>query len=268
MNLSKGLCAEVADLWSDDPAVRLSAVKSLYRQVSDMVDIRCAQPALTLCLRDPDPEVRQAALSTVEYRAELGADIGMAVPMLASLLDDPSEEIRESAWRTLCFADGRLNGILNIVEQGHPDFVFGRSTRTTALPAAGAPLGPEVNPLTDAWGTEPYDTVQARELFGKLISGAELDRHVTDALCREDDFNAIRAAAYLLETFGIAHVWPGDVRNLRIYLERAVGLLQKMIDRSGSDLDREFLERWNHSREISVSVERQIDCLTRRIEKL
>ncbi len=256
---------DIRELWSEDPEVKRRAAEDLYKLVSEMEDIRAAQPALTLCLKDPDAAVRRAALLTVEYRAELGADIGMAVPALESLLGDPDEQLQEVAWRALGYADQRMKGILAVVETCRPEFVFGRSTRTTLCPSDDP--GTDINPLTDAWGSEPYATEQARELFARLFSGADLDRHIDDALSRPDAFNEIRAAAYVLEVFGMPRTWPGNPSKLPRLIEQAILRLKSMIDTTIGDPDCEFLERWNNDEEIVISVERQISALTaRRLE--
>jgi hypothetical protein len=221
---------------------------------------------LTLLLKDPDPRVKKVALLAVEYRAELGADIGMAVPMLDFLLDDDEEEIREIAWRAIQFADQRLGGISDIVESRHPDFVFGRSTRTTICPSIGPSIGPDTNPLTGAWGKEPYATEQAREFILKLFLGVDIDKRVEDALRQEGAFNSIRAAAYLLEFLGFTRVWPGDPNHLPKLISRTIFLLKAMLDPTLGDPDSEFLERWNNDEDIVISIEKQISALSRRLQ--
>ena len=115
MNGPLELKATIMHLWSDDPDKRLAAADRLGHLVADMVDIRAAQPALTLLLKDPDTRVVKAACKTVELRARLGADIGMAVPTLSTLRDAEDDEIRELARRAIVYADVRLPGILKIL---------------------------------------------------------------------------------------------------------------------------------------------------------
>lgn len=268
MNRAEKMKAAVAELWSEDADAQCKAAADLYKWVSEMEDIRAAQPALTMCLLNADQAVKRAALKTVEYRAELGADIGMAVPALESLLEDPEPEIQDMAWRALQFADQRLNGILDVVESCKPEFVFGRSTRTTICPAPEAGIVPETNPLTDAWAPEAYATVQAKELFALICSGAGVDTCIKDALRQKDAFNTIRAAAYFLESFGMPRVWPGNPDKLQAQIERAIFLLKSMIDTTIGDPDCEFLERWNNDDEVVISVERQIKALSHRLHTL
>lgn len=102
----------IVQLWSDAPAERLAALRTLNDLRLDMADLRSAQPRLVACLVDESPEVRDAVLDILEYRADMGADIGIAVPQLLTLQHDPDPETRRKVRRALSYANKRLNGLL------------------------------------------------------------------------------------------------------------------------------------------------------------
>jgi HEAT repeat protein len=260
------ITATTSDLWHKDGAVRLRAVENLFKAVSEMEDIRCAQPALTLLLCDPNPHVKRAALLTIEYRARLGADIGLAVPMLETLLSDDDEEIRETAWQAIQYADRRLFGIAEIVELRKPEFMFSRTTRTTLHPK-GVPDGASdgVGSI-EKWSKEPYATPEGRQFFATLLSECNLDAHTEAALSRTEDINSIRAAAYLLEVLGFPEIWPGNPKLLQNLTERAAFLLKAMVD-SKSGTGSKPATNGTLFGDILVSVERQIGILSSRFRQ-
>ena len=112
MKRSAELKDAIAALWSSAVEEQLAALSTLASLGIDMVDLRTAQPALTVLLTHPVVEVRLAALRIVEQRGDMGADIGMAVPNLLSLQNDEHPEVRELARRSLACADQRLGGVL------------------------------------------------------------------------------------------------------------------------------------------------------------
>jgi hypothetical protein len=109
MKRSADLRTAIAELWSDDARVREAAANRFADLVDlDLVDIRSAQPALTVALADPDPGVRKAACRATSVRADLGGDVGMGVPALFRLTGDENAETREFAWRALYWANRRF----------------------------------------------------------------------------------------------------------------------------------------------------------------
>ncbi len=250
----------IEDLRHPDGAVRLAAVARLHKAVSEMEDIRSAQPALTLLLDDPDSRVKKAALLAVEYRGRLGADIGLAVPMLETLLSDDDDEIRETAWEAIKHADRRLLGIVEIVESRKPEFVFSRTTRTTVLPKGG----PEDNGAVKNRLKEPYATTEARQFFEKLFFGIDVEQCVSDILLLDQNINSVRAAAYLLEVLGYVESWPGNPDTLLELIERAVFRLRSMTEAKPSD-GNGLVPHGSSYGEFWVSVEKQINNLSNRI---
>lgn len=86
-----------------------------------------------------------------------------------------------------------------------------------------------------AWGNKPWDNDAAADWFAGTFAGIDLDARVEDAFADPDDFDAVRAACYLLAVLGRTYVWPGDIERLDSHLERGITLLAEMLE-PGSEL--------------------------------
>ncbi|BFU43173.1 hypothetical protein [Krasilnikovia sp. MM14-A1004] len=121
-----------APLWSTAAAADRCRVLDLLRGLArDMVDVRAAQPAVTVSFADPDPEVRRLAAGFTRERAGQGADIRLALPGLVLLCDDPDPRVRRTVWEALVVADQRHHPLLSRIAD-------------TAARAAGTDPDPEV----------------------------------------------------------------------------------------------------------------------------
>lgn len=119
-----------------------------------------------------------------------------------------------------------------------------------------------------AWGTEPWDSDDAADWYGAVFKNVDMDRYVESALkYKYDNYNEVRAAAYLLDVLGSGYVWPGDLDKLQGHILRALEILEAMIDRNSTDPQMDFLELWDHNPQVIESVQQQIDRLTKRVKK-
>lgn len=116
-----------------------------------------------------------------------------------------------------------------------------------------------------AWGTEPWDNDDAADWFGEVFDGIDIDSKITQALAYDyDNYDQVRAAAYLLDVLGVSYIWPGDLDKLDGHLERALQILTAMIDRESEDEEMDFLELWDDDPDVIKSVEQQIRRLQMR----
>jgi hypothetical protein len=113
------------------------------------------------------------------------------------------------------------------------------------------------------WGTNPWDSDDAADWFADALKGLKLDKKLDRALAgpEDDNYDAIRAAGYLLQVLGRAYIWPGDLDRLDEHIGKAIKLLETMIDPEAQDEDMEFLELWDNDPDIISSVNGQIDAL-------
>jgi hypothetical protein len=77
-----------------------------------------------------------------------------------------------------------------------------------------------------AWGTEAWENDGAADWFGNTFDANGLARHVEETLNGdpEDDYEEIRAAAYLLVALGRVYIWP--VADLERQLALAIAKLE------------------------------------------
>jgi hypothetical protein len=118
-----------------------------------------------------------------------------------------------------------------------------------------------------AWGKNAWDSDDAADWFADALKGLKLDKKLDKVFAEpEDNYDAVRAAAYLLQVLGLAYVWPGDLERLDSHITRAIELLEAMIDPESDDEDMDFLELWDNDPEIIESVREQIVVLTSRLK--
>jgi hypothetical protein len=87
--------------------VRLAALAALNSMLSDLIDIREAQPAVAAAMLHADAATRLAAAQVTEARALVGCDIRLAFPALRTATADSDIEVARSVWRSVAHADVR-----------------------------------------------------------------------------------------------------------------------------------------------------------------
>ncbi|MCP3924670.1 MAG: hypothetical protein GY793_02390 [Proteobacteria bacterium] len=113
-----------------------------------------------------------------------------------------------------------------------------------------------------AWDVNPWDNDSAADWFSLAFEGMSIDSKIERALkYKHDNYDEVRAAAYLLEVLGISYIWPGELDKLDGHIKKALEILKAMIDTNSDDKDMDFLELWDNDPEIISSVEKQIGRL-------
>ena len=117
-----------------------------------------------------------------------------------------------------------------------------------------------------AWGTKPWDNDDAADWFSSAFEGIDIDSKISGALkYTYDNYDEVRAAAYLLDVLGSSYIWPGDLDAYKGHVKRALEILKAMIDESSDDEDMDFLELWDNDPEVIQEVKEQIDNLEKQL---
>ena len=119
------------------------------------------------------------------------------------------------------------------------------------------------------WGAEPWDNDEAADWFHRFWKRgfATLIDEIRNFDPRRQRYDSVRAAAYLLQTLGIAYVWPSEhLAELKPLLTNAIAILTNMIDPPSDDWG--FLDMSANNPDVIKSVENQIDVLRGRLSQL
>ena len=106
-----------------------------------------------------------------------------------------------------------------------------------------------------AWGTAAWDNDGAADWFGDTFDSTGLAKHIEETLERDpaEDYEEIRAAAYLLGALGRVYIYPvGDIDN---HLMLAISKLE---------LIRE-LEIYREAPEFALAINEEIEVLRSRL---
>lgn len=118
-----------------------------------------------------------------------------------------------------------------------------------------------------AWGAEPWDNDSAADWFADAFAGIDIDTKIEHALAHKyDNYDEVRAAAYLLDVLGISYVWPGNLDKYDGHVKRALDILNAMIDEDSDDDEMDFLELWDNDAKVIASVKQQIQNLQKRLQ--
>jgi hypothetical protein len=119
------------------------------------------------------------------------------------------------------------------------------------------------------WGTEPWDNDSAADWFSQVFKNVDIDVYIEKALkYKYDNYNEVRAAAYLLDVLGVSYIWPGNLEKLKCHMENAIDILKAMIDSNSDDDMMDFLELWDNNPEVISSVKNQITSLEQKLKKI
>jgi len=117
-----------------------------------------------------------------------------------------------------------------------------------------------------AWEAEPWGNDDAADWFSDAFEGIDIDIKVDKALeYFYDNYDEVRAAAFLLDVLGEPYVWPGDLERYEGHVQKALKILRAMIDEDSDDEDMDFLELWDDDPEVISSVKSQIVNLEKRL---
>jgi len=113
------------------------------------------------------------------------------------------------------------------------------------------------------WSFAPWGTDEAADWFARFWRGegvAPVLEEIERFDPREQRYESLRAAAYLLQTLGIAYVWPADrLPSLKPALDKAIAILENFL--APPDGDWGFLDLWSHDPGAVAAVEEQIAAL-------
>jgi len=120
------------------------------------------------------------------------------------------------------------------------------------------------------WGVEPWETDEAADWFHRFWTKGGISVLI-DTIETFDEkterYEEARAAAYLLQTLGIAYVWPVRyLDKLTTTLDKAIYILNCMIDPPNEDWC--FLEMGGDRNEQIQAVQEQLVALRKRREAL
>ena len=118
------------------------------------------------------------------------------------------------------------------------------------------------------WSFEPWGTDEAADWFARFWKSKDIAL-VIDTIERfdpkEEAFDGLRAAAYVLDSFGSPYMWPSPHGGkLKPLLNEAIAILTKMIEPADPW---GFIDAWG-SRKVVPAVEAQIAALQARLGKL
>ncbi len=120
------------------------------------------------------------------------------------------------------------------------------------------------------WSFEPWGTDEAADWFAVFWRTPDVTL-VVDEIERFDPaaerYEALRAAAYVLASFGSPYTWPDPhLDKLKPLLALAIDLLSKMI--APPDERWGFLDAWCDDPRAARAVEEQITALQARLDVL
>jgi hypothetical protein len=120
------------------------------------------------------------------------------------------------------------------------------------------------------WNVQPWANDEAVEWFYSFWKDHDFSILINEIKFfdrREERYDSVRAASYLLQNLGVAYVWPSPhLKELKPLLMRAISILSNMID--PPDDTWRFLDKWGHSVEMINSVKGQIAVLETRLRDL
>jgi hypothetical protein len=119
------------------------------------------------------------------------------------------------------------------------------------------------------WSFKPWGTDEAADWFARFWKGEDVAL-VVDEIERFDParerFDALRAAAHVLASFGSPYMWPSSrSEKLKPLLQQAIAILTAMIQ---PDDAWGFLDMWGGDKRIVPAVEEQIAALQARLDDL
>ena len=120
------------------------------------------------------------------------------------------------------------------------------------------------------WSAEPWGCDEAADWFHCFWKGCDftmLIEEIRNFDPREERYDSVRAASYLLQTLGIVYVWPAKYGSeLRPLLEEAITILNNLIAPPNEDWG--YLEMCGDEEKVISSVREQISELTMRLRAL
>lgn len=120
------------------------------------------------------------------------------------------------------------------------------------------------------WGAEPWQNDEAADWFHKFWKNTDFNFLINEIKKfdpKEERYDSLRSAAYLLQTLGITFVWPVNYSDeLKPLLIKTISILQNMIDLSDDDWG--FLDMWGDDPNVIESVQKQIEILKTRLNDL
>lgn len=120
------------------------------------------------------------------------------------------------------------------------------------------------------WSSQPWGNDEAADWFHCFWTKGRVSFLIDEIKKfdeKEERYDSIRSAAYLLQTLGIAHVWPSEYMDeLKPTLVCTISILENMINPPNDDWG--FLDMYGNSPDIVNAVNAQISELRIRLEDL
>jgi hypothetical protein len=120
------------------------------------------------------------------------------------------------------------------------------------------------------WSFKPWGTDEAADWYAKFWKDKDISLLIQEIETfdpKDERYEAFRAAAYLLQTLGIAHVWPGRaLAQLKPLLDKAIETLENFIAPPNEEWG--FLDMWGNDPGVVEAVKEQIATLKERRAEL
>ncbi len=120
------------------------------------------------------------------------------------------------------------------------------------------------------WSYEPWGSDEAADWFHKFWTNGGIPVLIDEIENfdeTEEAYDSFRAAAYLLQTLGIAYVWPVKyLSELKQLLDKTIIILSRMID--PPDKNWAYLEMGGDREVLIQAVKEQITALQERRKAL
>ncbi|QNH22944.1 hypothetical protein HEP73_03893 [Xanthomonas sp. GW] len=120
------------------------------------------------------------------------------------------------------------------------------------------------------WNTQPWANDEAADWFQRFWKAHDISLLIDEINGfdpSQERYDSIRAASYLLQTLGIAYVWPSRyLEDLKPLLESAIEILSNMLD--PPDATWGFIDMWGDNPQVMEAVQEQIAALKVRLGDL
>ena len=111
-----------------------------------------------------------------------------------------------------------------------------------------------------AWGIKAWENDEAADWFGAFMEKVDTNFILEEAermLKTSDDFDGIRAIAYVLGHFGKVYIWPiEEIDRMKDVKGQVLAYLESMIKE-----DSEYMDMWDNDEGVKLELTKEIELL-------